>query len=146
MIGQIREMYGICLPSIQKKTHSTLFISLKAWSVNYITDQHSKKMSSDRKSDNGTSVPGRDLAMDSGRGASPSTSPTRSRTMQRQSTETDHEKIPTDVEMIDGHPKDEFDRFTQSQKRRMTAIVSFSALLSRQLPLYFCRHDRKLTE
>jgi len=105
-------------------------------------------MSSDRKSGNGTSVPGRDLAMDSGRDAGPSTCPAPSRTMQRQrqSTDTDHEKIPTDVEMIDGRPKDEFDRFTQSQKRRMTAIVSFSALLSRQLPLYFCRHDRKLTE
>jgi hypothetical protein len=34
--------------------------------------------------------------------------------------------------MIDGRPKDEYDRFTPSQKKRMTAIVSFSALISRQ--------------
>jgi len=58
------------------------------------------------------------------------TSPTRT-AAKRPSTETSGEKQPTDVEMIDGRPKDEFDRFTQSQKRRMTAIVSFSALLSR---------------
>jgi hypothetical protein len=38
---------------------------------------------------------------------------------------------PMDVETIDGRPKDEYDRFTKSQKKRMTAIVSFSALLSR---------------
>lgn len=36
-------------------------------------------------------------------------------------------------EMIDGRPRDVYDRFTRSQKTRMTAIVSFSALLSREL-------------
>lgn len=38
------------------------------------------------------------------------------------------------IEMIDGRPRDVYDRFTKSQKRRMTAIVSFSALLSRESP------------
>lgn len=36
------------------------------------------------------------------------------------------------VEMIDGRPRDVYDRFTPAQKVRMTAIVSFSALLSRK--------------
>lgn len=34
--------------------------------------------------------------------------------------------------MIDGRPRDVYDRFTRAQKVRMTAIVSFSALLSRE--------------
>ena len=81
-------------------------------------------MKSDLKSSNGTSG-------GEGEGTtSTPTSPTRP-TAKRQNTETSGEKQSTDVEMIDGRPKDEFDRFTQAQKRRMTAIVSFSALLSR---------------
>jgi hypothetical protein len=36
------------------------------------------------------------------------------------------------VEMIDGRPKDMYDRFTKSQKNRIVAIVSYSALLSRK--------------
>lgn len=39
--------------------------------------------------------------------------------------------------MIDGRPRDVYDRFTRAQKVRMTAIVSFSALLSRRsLPFH----------
>jgi len=86
-------------------------------------------MKSDLKSSNGASVHGR---QEEGPASTP-TSPTRP-AAKRQNTETSREKQPTDVEMIDGRPKDEFDRFTQSQKRRMTAIVSFSALLSRTSP------------
>jgi hypothetical protein len=36
-----------------------------------------------------------------------------------------------EVEMIDGRPRDTYDRFTKSQKRRIVAIVSYSAFLSR---------------
>jgi hypothetical protein len=46
--------------------------------------------------------------------------------------DTDGDSRSLEVEMIDGRPKDEYDRFTPSQKKRMTAIVSFSALISRQ--------------
>ena len=35
-------------------------------------------------------------------------------------------------EMIHGRPRDVYDKFTPAQKIRMTAIVSFSALLSRE--------------
>jgi hypothetical protein len=40
------------------------------------------------------------------------------------------------VEMIDGRPKDIYDRFTKSQKNRIVAIVSYSAFLSRKLLPY----------
>jgi hypothetical protein len=86
-------------------------------------------MKSDRKASTGATIHGRKEEET----ASIPTSPTRTAAA-RQSTETSREKRPTDVEMIDGRPKDEFDRFTQSQKKRMTAIVSFSALLSRMSP------------
>ena len=89
---------------------------------------HIAKMKSDLKASTGPTIHGRKEEET----ASTPTSPTRTAT--RQSTETSREKQPTDVEMIDGRPKDEFDRFTQSQKKRMTAIVSFSALLSRTSP------------
>jgi hypothetical protein len=68
---------------------------------------------------------------ESGRTATAINSPTRP-TSKRSSTDKPQDGSLTDVEMIDGRPRDEFDRFTRSQKRRMTAIVSFSALLSRK--------------
>jgi hypothetical protein len=86
-------------------------------------------MTSDLKATTGATIHGRKEE----ESASTPTSSTRTAAT-RQSTETSREKQPTDVEMIDGRPKDEFDRFTQSQKKRMTAIVSFSALLSRMSP------------
>jgi hypothetical protein len=83
-------------------------------------------MKTDLKASTGGTIHGREEEEN----ASTPTSPARTAAA-RQCTETSREKQPTDVEMIDGRPKDEFDRFTQSQKKRMTAIVSFSALLSR---------------
>lgn len=90
-------------------------------------------MTSDIKSSSGASAHDRNNQAEDDEPANTSTSPTRP-AAKRQSTETSREKQSTDVEMIDGRPKDEFDRFTQSQKKRMTAIVSFSALLSRTSP------------
>jgi hypothetical protein len=86
-------------------------------------------MKSDHKAGTGATIHGRQEEETT----STPTSPTRTAAT-RHSTETSREKRPTDVEMIDGRPKDEFDRFSQSQKKRMTAIVSFSALLSRMSP------------
>lgn len=86
-------------------------------------------MESDRISSNEASVHDRE----DDRNAGTSIPPT-GLAAKRHSAETSREKQSTDVEMIDGRPKDEFDRFTQSQKKRMTAIVSFSALLSRMSP------------
>jgi len=83
-------------------------------------------MENDRISSNEASV----HDWEDGRNAGTSIPPT-GLAANRQSAETTREKQSTDVEMIDGRPRDEFDRFTQSQKKRMTAIVSFSALLSR---------------
>lgn len=37
------------------------------------------------------------------------------------------------VEMVDGRPKDVYDRFTKAQKTRIVAIVSYSAFISREL-------------
>jgi hypothetical protein len=47
-------------------------------------------------------------------------------------TEAETEKDNEKVDMINGRPRDVYDRFTPAQKVRMTAIVSFSALLSRK--------------
>lgn len=37
----------------------------------------------------------------------------------------------SDVETVDGRPKDVYDRFTKAQKTRIVAIVSYSAFISR---------------
>jgi hypothetical protein len=42
------------------------------------------------------------------------------------------------VEMIDGRPKDIYDRFTPGQKRRITAIVSYSSLIARMSTNHHC--------
>jgi hypothetical protein len=88
-------------------------------------------MTSDLNSNSGPAVQDRNDDLEDNETAGTSTSPTRP-AAKRPSTETSRENQSTDAEMIDGRPKDEFDRFTKSQKRRMTAIVSFSALLSRR--------------
>ncbi len=46
--------------------------------------------------------------------------------------DTHDEGKPSAVEMIDGRPRDIYDRFTKSQKNRIVAIVSYSAFLSRK--------------
>lgn len=48
-----------------------------------------------------------------------------------------------DVEMVDGRPKDVYDRFTKAQKTRIVAIVSYSAFISRELALVRTRLETR---
>lgn len=137
MIGHVRWSYGICLPTWThvEKRHIALFLYRHmTWSNNRNTNIHSN-MSGTRTQESERSIPGPDNDADGHKTADPSTSSTRP-AARRKSTEASHDKSSTGVEMIDGRPRDEFDRFTKSQKRRMTAIVSFSALLSRMSSLH----------